>query len=257
MKKKNNVIILIPVITIVLVLAVVGTMYYKTTSGKDDKQESVNNHVESTQEVEETTVEEEEKASYLSETYYQGELSEYPELYEIPFQKSNMYISNKELYENSHDRFENIEYMATTFMEHMFNVNYRDLAGNPKAYVNTAMYYGDYRATHTIGYDTENERTESFEEYIEEICNYFIQNQVQMEAKFYTADSMVYSDFFMFVRGELVFTIYENKGDLPYKIGQEYAIPMEVCFTNFSESPTEYFVYSFGHPDDVTYFLNP
>ncbi len=200
----------------------------------------------------------EDKPTYISETNYTGHLSAYPELYEIPFKKSDAYICNKDFYEAHYEIFKECEDDATAFIESLFNVNYRVVAEDEADFVSDVMANGDYEAYVTKNYGMEDEETICLLEHIREISDYFIENQVEMEAKFYTDDSLVYSDFYTFVRGELVFTIYNTEDkDSEYEIGKEYQIPVEVAMHRTPSSPQDRTVCSFGKAEDDTFFLTP
>ena len=172
------------------------------------------------------------------EFYSKGHLSEYPELYEIPFRKSDAYICNKDFYREHYEIFEECETDATTFMETLFNVNYRNIAADQNGFVSDVMLNSDYEVYITKNFGTEEEDTIYLYDYIEELSDYFIENQVEMEAKFYTDDSLVYSDFYTFVRGELVFTIYSSEDESSeYKVGEQYQIPYEVAMQRTPSNP--------------------
>lgn len=196
--------------------------------------------------------------SYINETNYKGELSEYPELYMYPFRKSDSYISNKEFHVAHPEIFTECETNATQFMESLFNVDYREIVEDKSAYDSMILTNCDYVAYYTKNWDKEDEETMYFFEYIEEITDYFVRNMVQMEAKFYTDDSLVYCDYYIFVRGELVFTVYSTEDtESEYEVGKEYAIPMEVALRRSNDNPSDRAVVSFGKASDKTFFLNP
>lgn len=195
---------------------------------------------------------------YTSETNYKGKLAQYPDLYQYPFRKSDSYISNKEFSIDHEDTIKECEADAKQFMETLFNVNYRDIAADMPKYVGKVMTTADYRAYHTEDLFGENEKTILLYDYINNIADYFVQNQMQVDATFYTDSSLVYSDFYIFVRGELVFTIYDSADtSSEYEIGTEYAIPMEVAMHRTPINPNDHSVVAFGRVGDNTFFLNP
>ena len=198
------------------------------------------------------------KTDYIAETNYKGHLSQFPELYEIPFRKTDSYVCNKDFSREHYDVLEEYENDATAFIEALFNVDYRNIASNQTGFVAEVMQNGDYETFITKNFGEEDEETMYLYDYIEDISSYFIENQVEMESKFYTDDSLVYSDFYTFVRGELVFTIYNSEDtNSEYKIGEEYQIPIEVAMQRSPSNPSNRTVCSFGKAGDNTFFLTP
>lgn len=198
------------------------------------------------------------KPDYTLETNYKGHLSQFPELYEIPFRKTDSYICNKDLSREHYNVLEEYENDATAFIEALLNVDYRNIAANQTGFVAEVMQNGDYETFITKNYGKEDEETMYLYDYIQDISSYFVENQVEMESKFYTDDSLVYSDFYTFVRGELVFTIYNSEDtSSEYKIGEEYQIPIEVAMQRSPSDPSNRTVCSFGKAGDSTFFLTP
>lgn len=254
---KNHIATIIPIAAIAVAIVAVGTVILLLNPFKSKETEAMGN-TESPIPVYDSTKQSSNKENYITETNYKGELSQYPELYEIPFRKSDAYICNKDYSEGHEELFTECESMATSFYETLFNVDYRDIAANKNDFDAQVMNYCDYMAYHTTDFDTENEQTIYFFEYIQRITDYFIENQVEMSAKFYTDDSLVYSDFFTFVRGELVFTIFASEDkESEFEIGKEYRIPMEVAIQRTPSNPQTHTICTFGRADDTTYFINP
>ena len=195
--------------------------------------------------------------SYVTETNYTGELAKFPGLYDIEFKKSNAYISNKDFSKEHQDIFMICEESATDFYDTLFNVDYRDIVEDKNAFVANVMKNCDYGSYHIKNYGLETEETEYLFEYIMDIADYFVENQVEMTAKFYTDDSMVYSDYYTFVRGALCFTIFENNdNNSEYKKGIEYVIPMEVSMERATFDSSIRVITSFGKAEDKTFFLS-
>lgn len=199
---------------------------------------------------------EDKKTDHIGETNYTGKLSQYPELYEIPFKKTSSYISNKEYSKTDKKIFERCEYEATSFIENLFNVSYRDISEDRNGFYTKVMQTAEFDGYITKDLNSDNPKTMFFKEYINEWIDYFVENQVQMEAKFLTDDSLVYSDYYTFVRGEMVFTIYDNKDtNCKYETGREYAFPVEVALAPSYDDYTFYVIRSFGRADDPYFFL--
>ncbi len=256
MTRRGTSIALANTILIAALFAAIGLVLYAMNILKSSfvKTDTV---ITTTESVSEET-KEDEKESYIEETNYKGVLSEYPDLYEIPFAKSDDYISNKDFSADHSDIFDECENDATDFFENLFNVDYREIAEDKTSFVNTVMENCDYEAYHTENLFEENEETYPFFSYIEELADYFITNQVEMKAKFYTDDSLVYSDYYTFVRGELVFTIYASEDEeSEYEIGKEYQIPMEVAMHRSALDSSNRLITAFGKAEDTMFFLNP
>lgn len=195
---------------------------------------------------------------YTLETNYKGGLSQYPELYKYPFKKTESYICNKDYSEKHSESFKEYEQIATSFYENLLNIDYRTIIDSDDEYVGKVMANGDYEAYITTDIFTEDAKTRYLYEYIYEIADYIASNEIEISAEFFTDDSLVYSDYYVFVRGELVFTIYNSTAeDLEYEVGKEYQIPMEVALRRNLSNPDVYSICSFGRADDITFYMNP
>ncbi len=249
----NKAATIIPICALVVAAAAVtGTMLYLSTP------EATKCYIDTTSTVQPIPSEKEGKPDYTIETNYKGHLSQFPELYEIPFKKTDSYICNKDFSRAYYNVLEEYENDATAFIEALFNVDYRNIAANQTGFVAEVMQNGDYETLITKNFGKENEETIYLYDYIEDLSSYFVENQVEMESKFYTDDSLVYSDFFTFVRGELVFTIYNSEDtSSEYKVGEEYQIPIEVAMQRSPANPANRTVCSFGKAGDNTFFLTP
>ena len=237
---------------VVAATAVTGTVLYLSIPEKTEC------HVDTYTAVKSSPSGKESKPDYTIETNYKGHLSQFPELYEIPFGKTDSYICNKDFAREHYDVLQEYEDDATAFIETLFNVDYRNVAANQTSFVAEVMQNGDYETYITKNLGKEDEKTMYLYDYIEDISSYFIENQVEMESKFYTDDSLVYSDFYTFVRGELVFTIYNSEdASSEYKVGEEYKLPIEVAMQRSPSNPSNRTVCSFGKAGDTTFYLTP
>lgn len=240
---------------IAAIAAVTGALRYLKAPGAADNNKSITAAapIKSQAKEKDTDI-----PDYIQETNYTGNLSEYPELYQIPFRKTESYVCNKDFSKDHYEIFEECKNDAAAFLEALFNADYRDIAEDKYAFVTSVMNSADPEAVIIKDYGTEEERTLYLYDYVEELSEYFVDNQVEMDAKFYTDDSLVYSDFYVFVRGELVFTIYSSGDDsLEYDTGTEYKIPVEVAMQRTPSDPSNHAVCSFGRADDNTFFLTP
>ena len=253
-KYRNLLVISIPLVAAIVAITLVLFALTKVNKTYDNKDNSIDKTIAPIA----VSNDGKKEISYITDTIYKGNLSKYPELYTIEFKKSDAYISNKEYYKDHLDDFYDYENAATSFFETLFNVDYRDVAADKNAFVAEVMKTCDYEAYHTLDLGLDTEKTQYFFEYVMDIADYFIANQVEMTAVFLTDDSLIYSDYYTFVRGELVFTIYECSDEaLPYEVGKEYHLPMEVSFNNASFSPETKVITSFGRAEDKEFFINP
>lgn len=256
-KGSGNVIFIIPaIIGVIAVIGVICALFSMGMLGKKTSEE-VSAPAEEIS-VTAPVSEGDDKPSYVTETNYNGNLEQFPELYEIPFGKSDAYICNKDFATGNYELFNECESDAKEFFETLFNFNYRDVAVDTSKFVAKAMAQCQYDAHHTEGFDTEDEKTEYFFEYIDRLVEYMVDNKMQVDARFYTDDSLVYSDYYIFVRGELVFTIYDCKEPVDgYEIKTEYSIPMEVAMQRSPTYPSDHLIVGFGRADDPMFFVNP
>lgn len=249
----NKAATIIPISALVVAaVAVTGTIIYLSTP------ETTKCYTDTDSAVQVLSPGKESTPDYTIETNYKGYLSQFPELYEIPFKKTDSYICNKDFSREHYNVLDEYEDDATAFIETLFNVDYRNVAANQTGFVAEVMQNGDYETFITKNYGKEDEETMYLYDYIEDLSSYFVENQVEMESKFYTDDSLVYSDFFTFVRGELVFTIYNSEDtSSEYKVGEEYKLPIEVAMQRSPSNPSNRTVCSFGKAGDNTFFLTP
>lgn len=253
----HNIVVIIPIIAIIAAI-IVFFVVYQQLKPENSTVDAIGSQNSTMATATNTDVPEDIVDNYISETNYTGNLSQFPELYQYPFKKSEAYICNKDLYEQHPDIFDECVKDATQFYEALFNVDYREIVKDKIAYDAKVMTNCDYTSYVTLNWDEENEETLNFYQYIQRITDYFATNMVQMEAKFYTDDSLVYSDYYIYVRGELVFTIYSSEdSESEYEIGKEYKMPMEVAMQRSSDNMENRSIVSFGRATDNTFFLNP
>lgn len=176
---------------------------------------------------------------YTNETCYTGKMEDYPELYAHPFKKTDVYVSNRELTELDPDRIKVCNDAATTFMNRFFNINYRDISSDESGYVISIMDGCAVDAFIQL-----EDRDYPLYDYVYDICDFALKNETQVEAEFITDSSLVYQDYYTYVRGMLKFTVFScNSKDIGANIGEETLIPMEVAL---SDQNGTYTICSFG-----------
>ena len=249
-KLKNLIFIAIPVLTVIAI----GILFIFVLKPGIPTSSRVEQNSSSSDESSNVTVSGN-SDDYTSETNYTGKMADYPELYQYPFKKSSLYVSNKDFTKAHADEIKECSESATTFMNNLFCINYRSIATDKDSFISSVMENADYSAYITQNLNKDNEKTMLLYDYIDGIADYYTKNEVQIDAKFVTDESLVYKDFYTFVRGELVLTVYaDDDKDLKISTGKEYDIPMEVALKKTDSG--NYLINSFGKMDEM-YFVNP
>ena len=220
----NPLLIVLPVAALVIVVTVLIILKLTTTNKNKRPEEPIAE--ESIGNMDELNLAD---LPYANETNYKGNLSQFPELYQFPFKKTDNYVMNKEFSKKFLDRFSLIQDAGSKFITTFCNVNYRELETNRYEWLTEVSDCID--PTTSIVENIDGKETElTWDEYNIYASNYFINNEVQLEAEFFTDDSLVYEDIYSYVRGELVFTFYSNKDtECKYEIGKEYSIPVDIA----------------------------
>ncbi len=199
-----------------------------------------------------------ERMKYASETNYTGEMGKYPELYSTPFKKTEAYISNKEFTKQKGFLIPILKDEAKVFFDKMLNTDVKTMAENKTLFMTELLQMYD-RNSKRMTEEKGEDGIPLFEkntDRIHRIVDYMIDNNVKMDASFVTDDSLVYQDLYYFVRGELIFTVYNSDDrDSEYEKGKEYHVPLDVAFTDSKEEPGQILVHSFADLDDNSYYF--
>lgn len=173
-----------------------------------------------------------EKYTYAKDTCYTGAPYLSDELFKIPFGRTDAYVCNNDFIKMIGE--ENAVMLANNskkVAEALFDLSYQERDGkDPVLLENLVDGLHVLFANGTF--------TESKEDTIELVSNWFVENQISMEAEFYTDKCMVfYDNSSVIVRGQLVFTAYGDKGletlqqyfgRESMEPGKEYAVVMEM-----------------------------
>lgn len=197
--------------------------------------------------------------SYAGETIYTGNLSQYDELYEIPFKRTEFYISNKKLVETEPDLPKLLTERSVNFFNALLGQSAKDIAVNKTLWKSGALLYmdpNDYKLQwqedgHSYDFIPHSQ-------YIESIGDYIVKNNVSMEVEFITDESLVYSDVYLFCRGMLVFTINHNDDkNCKYQEGIKYEIPIDVAYKSWmsDEKTRVYQIEEFEKPQANTVYV--
>lgn len=159
------------------------------------------------------------ESGYADETTADG-FGEYPELYQFPFGKTDRYITNKEFSKSHPDDISKYRELPEGFYDVLLNTGYREIAENTDSYISSLSQYlcnGDSY------YDMQDGTTCSPSEWIENMADYMVENEVSVEGHFISYDSLVYSDDYIYVRGGLLFRILSNRDEnCPYRSNKWY-----------------------------------
>ena len=225
---------------VVVILASLGVAYYKT-GGKVFQKKTV------IKELPESPASEDLLATYVNETKYIGGIG-YPTVYNLPFQKSDTYISNKELWDEDEINIEECVATAKKFSDTLFNSSYRTINENRDLFTANLADLMDR--------DFYYERTEDNEgmdvyECIENAENYITDNEIEMESTFKTDTSLVYSDGYylmsniIYVRGILEYEVYSSKDDRLPVSNEKTPIMVEFIMHENINNPDKYDVLGF------------
>ena len=138
--------------------------------------------------------------SYILETNYRG--ADMPiELYDVPFQKSDYYITNKEFEDVLNKKMHNVQsYIdsATDFTGLIFGNNYNTILEDQDTFLEALEgYLGE--DSYVLDSDTED--------FINQLLEAYVDNKLEVTADFKTDDSLVYNDILYYVRGVVEITV--------------------------------------------------
>ena len=249
-KRRTRIIITAMVISLLLLIAgAVGLIYNYTQKDKTVIDIPPKLTVVQTPQEIEQAIEQVKNSAYVSETSYNGKTVMDASLYEIPFQISESYISNKTLFEKQGQSFlDDKQKVASDFIKTLYNINYNYLISDPNKYIDTYVGFYDQYVTFDTG-----EADVTAKEYAELVVDNYVTNKVQMEAEFITDPSLVFYDGGnIFVRGYIKYTVfsYSNIDELKeelknsnMEIGTTYYVMAHVRLVTSSDNPNEYKIY--------------
>lgn len=227
----NNILI---TIGILFIMGVIGFLFYKGI-GLVQAKSFINSEepiiIEETELTNE--VKKEKTKNYLAETIYDG-TGEVPyKLYEVPFEKSEEYISNKEYLPSlSDEKINQLQDDIKNFFELNYNTGYRTMSSNPQSFIDS------FKKAYCNNYIVVNDVELSTEDYAKNIIEDYINNNISMSAEFITDKSLIYYDSTItYVRGLLKIKVFSGN-DLTelgkrlqidnMEIGKEYEIGYDI-----------------------------
>lgn len=175
---------------------------------------------------------------YVNETKYIGGIG-YPEVYKIPFKKTDNYIKNKEYVEKFPTQAAGAVANSKAYMAAVFSMDYREIQQDTQSYIDGLkkylhdnLYYEDYADNGVF----------VSEEYANATAEYLSEHEIACDVKFLTDESLVYEDGYVYVRGVLELTVYNNKDEskyFGYEKGVMTPVIIEVRLVRADENPED------------------
>lgn len=203
-----------------------------------------------------STADSDEKDTYIAETCYDGSNPVYKQLFQIPFQKTDYYISNKTLYAEHPERVEQLKNEATEFIETMLGSGYREVTTEGYSYKSAMLDYIDLDVNDSMILDDGTLTTP--EKYFEDFESFIKEHEIQADVTFSSDKSLVYEDSYYYVRGILTIEPYAFSGNedtnllpegISLKEGGNYIF--EVTLKNMSPASEVFYVSQFYKLTDL------
>jgi len=144
---------------------------------------------------------------YIDDVVYTGPIK-YPELYDYPFGKSDLYVRNKD-FKGDKDK---IYKTAESFIKAMYGGGYRDIASDAEGYRDAMLTYFDESGALFMDIGPVTGGCILAGDYADKMSDYIVTNMVNAEANLVTNASMVYSDGYIWVRGMIEQETYNTDG---------------------------------------------
>ncbi len=174
---------------------------------------------------------------YIGDVTYTGPIK-YPELYDYPFKRSESYKRNKDLERVDKEKAVSL---VTSFFNDFYNTGYREIASDADGYKDKLLKYFDIQDMLFVN-TSQNAYFCDFtfpQDYIEQISDYVVGNEINAHAEFITNESLIYSDGFYYIRGMLEYTPY-NSDDSSAVSGEMQTYMLDVEFKNSVDGPGTY-----------------
>lgn len=240
LKSNKKIILIFAIVVLFWIIALVVSFFIgKNNSNPADESLKIENEIE---EKTDNSIQLDEKKNfiYASETNYKGNLKDYPELYNTPFKRSEFYVSNKEYaaIEGNDKIIKIMNQRCVDFVDKLLNTSPDDIAVDFPGWlakVSALTKSSDDKLIWGESQSVDDYYFISMRDYLQSIGEYLVDNNVSMDAKFITDETMCYTDIFTFNRGMLVFTINHNDdANCKYEVGKEYRIPIDVPFSIYN-----------------------
>lgn len=232
-KKKiaDKIVLVIVLVTLVCIGTVGWFLFQKNVNDTSDNQSTIGDN----------TISPDEDGSYIGETVYIGGIG-YPEVYDVPFKRTEMYISNKDLWKDHPEIMAKVSDTAQTYVDYILSMDYKDILDGKTGYVQHLTGLLDEEMFYE---DPVEEGGKTAEQYAESIAEYMIDNHISIEGKFLTDTSLIYEDGYLFVRGVVEYIVYSSDDpNLPADGEKKHAM-VELAIKRMSDDLENY---------DVVYF---
>lgn len=236
--KAGNIITICVVVAVLCVIAFLGYRWYMQLTPKSTVEEANTEPIPSAND--------EEPANYINEVMYIGGIG-YKEVYETPFKKSEMYVTNKEMWENHPDSIPKALETAQRYADLMLNTGYREILDNEDVYVQKVLNCMDEE-----WYYNENEENGmTCLQYAQEYAEQMIDKKLSMHCNFLSDTSLVYEDGLIFVRGIVEYEVYSSVDEEIPADGIKKTAIMEIAMHRSNDEPSEYDIVYFNQIKDA------
>ena len=149
------------------------------------------------------------KTSYYSDVDYDGEEVPYY-LFETPFQRTENYISNKELSNSiTEDTLNNYIAETKSYLSVLFNKSYQNIIRDQEGFIASYEEIFPSEDVYSNAEDTENEPA-----FIEKLMEWYVDNRATVEAEYVTGKPLLYGDAGLYVlRGSLELRIASENNE--------------------------------------------
>lgn len=139
------------------------------------------------------------RSSYYSDVTYNGEDVPYY-LFEVPFQKTENYIPNKDLSEKlSEDALNDYTSETKKYLAVLFDKSYRDVINDQEGFMDS---YEEMFPSEDVFSKEEN--TEKDQSFSEKLMEWYVDNRATVEEEYVTGKPLLYGDMGLYVlRGSL------------------------------------------------------
>lgn len=174
------------------------------------------------------------ETNYILDTTYDG-ADVAPELYEVAFEQSDMYVKNKELMTYMEEKkLDANDYLVTAedYFNTMVGNNYITIQNEQEAFLDKVESFNPDGAVLYI-----DDEPYEVSEYADNIMQMFVDNEVDASVDFKSDDSLLYSDCYYFLRGELDITLHGGNAEAfktmyGITVAEDVSVPVmvELCF---------------------------
>lgn len=235
MKKKENLITAIIVIISISIIGILAFFWHQTTQNNTNKEQDTPKQEVSAEGTPDGD------GDYIEEVRYIGGIG-YPKVYDIPFEKNDFYLTNKELWEIDSSIPNKCVEAAEKFANLLFCVSARNITNDETSRIQALKLCMDQEWCYEEDYAGNGYLVD---EYIEKWNDYVVNNNISMESKFITDSSLVCENGLIYVRGMLEYEVFSSSDSrLEVKDGKQ-TVMIEIAMHRAMENMAEYDVVGF------------